>query len=545
MKKKFERPQKEQEFEDQEVAMVFWNKRLHEVMLDPGSGKALFVCYGDPCGSHEMHAALGFNVCSTIEDNENKIRYLPCNNNVVKNKGVTLPGYPVEYETEEKLLHEVQTFIHEFLHVSDYCEVNSSYYVLLSWIFDKLTTVPYLRALGDFGTGKSRFLDVIGGLCYKPIQMSGSATASPIFRVLSFWKGTLLFDEGDRKRSDQTDEVVKIFNQGFQINRPVFRSDKENPNDIEVHPVFGPKVITSRFEFEDKALESRCITEQMQLTNRKDIPINLPKYFYERQAILQSKLLFFRLKNFDLIDGETVHTFDLGQIEPRLKQAFSAFGVLFTHKPELAQRFKEFAFEYQLRLIQDREMSFDGLIVNFLLDCQRLGKTESVTSSQIVQYLTENHNMQVRPAAIGRHLKALNVQTDVRWLEGKAQRIILWDAEKMDTLFKKYNAKHWLTAAESTNASLVKTPAQPNEEIVGVANEAISKPPIVSPRAKEKAEAILRTMQRYSGGEKVPIAFLERSGVYDDDIVRQLKRDGTIYEPVSGSLQINGAVNHD
>jgi hypothetical protein len=277
----------------------------------------------------------------------------------------------------------------------------------------------------------------------------------------------------------------------------------------------------------------------MELTNRKDIPINLPKSFYSRQSVLQSKLLWFRLKNYDLIDGESVHKFDLGQIEPRLKQAFSAFGVLFTHKPELAKRFKEFAFEYQLKLIQDREMSFDGLIVNFLLDKNRLGTTDCVTSSQIVQYLTENHNMQVRPAAIGRHLKALNVQTDVKWLDGKAQRVIIWDKEKMESLFRKYNAQHWLHSTDNQSSHEKESVENP-VGIVGMANEASQTTPLTSPRVREKAEAILRTMQRYSEGPKVPIEFLQKSGIYDESLVREMKRNGTIYEPTSGFLQVNG-----
>ena len=55
---------------------------------------------------------------------------------------------------------------------------------MLSWCYDVLNTVPYLRALGDYGTGKSRFEDIIGGLCYKPMFTNGAITPAVIYRVL-------------------------------------------------------------------------------------------------------------------------------------------------------------------------------------------------------------------------------------------------------------------------------------------------------------------------------------------------------------------------
>jgi CheY-like chemotaxis protein len=69
--------------------------------------------------------------------------------------------------------------------------------VLFSWIYDDFNELPYLRVIGDAGSGKTRFLLTVGSLCYKPIFASGASTVSPLFRALDIFRGTLLIDEGD------------------------------------------------------------------------------------------------------------------------------------------------------------------------------------------------------------------------------------------------------------------------------------------------------------------------------------------------------------
>ena len=63
--------------------------------------------------------------------------------------------------------------------------------------------------------------------------------------------------------------------QGF----PVLRSEATKTREFNprAYRVYGPKLIATRGYFEDRALESRCLTEEMgQAKLRDDIPINLP-----------------------------------------------------------------------------------------------------------------------------------------------------------------------------------------------------------------------------------------------------------------------------
>ncbi len=158
---------------------------------------------------------------------------------------ILLPSEATPYESVAILLNEVRAFIHRYVGVSVVYEQLAAYYVLLSWVYDSFNVLPYLRALGDWGTGKSRFLTVVGNLCYKAIFASGATTPSPIFRMLQKYAGTLILDEADWRYSDANTEIVKILNCGYSQGFPVLRSEGES-NEPKAFRVFGPKIIGTR-----------------------------------------------------------------------------------------------------------------------------------------------------------------------------------------------------------------------------------------------------------------------------------------------------------
>ncbi|MGH7484906.1 MAG: hypothetical protein ACREMY_04765, partial [bacterium] len=215
---------------------------------------------------------------SSISSSRNHllIPYSP-NNNLLKNGVVLFPSEPEEYGSELDLIAEIQEFIHRYVDVSPLFEKIASYYVLFSWIYDSFNELPYLRLRGDPGSGKTRFLLTVGSLCYKPMFASGASTVSPIFRILDTFRGTLIIDEADFRLSDERAEIVKILNNGNARGFPVLRSEVSRTREFNprAYAVFGPKLVATRRAFEDRALESRCITEEMGHSRlRDDVPIN-------------------------------------------------------------------------------------------------------------------------------------------------------------------------------------------------------------------------------------------------------------------------------
>lgn len=245
-------------------------------------------------------------------------------NPLIENSIVRFPSRPEAFESEAALVQEVRSFIHRYVDLSETFEQIAAYYVLFSWVHDAFNELPYLRVRGDYGTGKTRFLAIVGSLCYKPIFGSGASTVSPIFHLLDQFGGTLVIDEADFRFSDEKADLIKILNNGNVNGFPVLRS-MTNQKNGEISPrafrVFGPKIIATRGSYDDKALESRFITEDMgHRALRNDIPINLPSEHETEALHLRNKLLTYRFQrrasvsaNADLIDSA---------IDARLNQVF-------------------------------------------------------------------------------------------------------------------------------------------------------------------------------------------------------------------------------
>jgi hypothetical protein len=234
-----------------------------------------------------------------VEPGERLVPFSP-NNNIIKNDVVMLPSEPTEYGTKEELLADITHFLHRYLDISPAFEAIASHYILFTWVYDAFNEVPYVRFQGDFGTGKTRALLVLGSVCYKAFFASGASTVSPLFHILDAFRGTLILDEADFRFSDEKAEIVKILNNGNVKGIPVLRTmvNRQREFNPQAFQVFGPKVVAMRSSYDDRALESRFLTEVMGTAPlRSDIPINLSNALKEEALVLRNKLLLFRFRN--------------------------------------------------------------------------------------------------------------------------------------------------------------------------------------------------------------------------------------------------------
>lgn len=231
---------------------------------------------------------------------QRQYKAVSANNNLIKHQVLLFPSFVEAYDDEADLIGSIRAFIHRYCDLGDEFEIVATYYVLLTWVYDRFRELPYLRLTGDFGTGKTRFLQVVGALCYKPIFASGASTISPIFHALDTFRGTLVMDEADFRFSDEKNDVVKILNNGNMKGFPLLRSEvsKTGTYNPKAFHVFGPKILATRGAYKDPALESRIITRRAKSGNmRNDIPLSLPDAFEKEAEILRNKLLMWRFKN--------------------------------------------------------------------------------------------------------------------------------------------------------------------------------------------------------------------------------------------------------
>lgn len=406
-------------------------------------------CLYEQVYSNEQSAFVEYNVSTGevktithVMQGETKI--IPQQGDELTQAAIKLPTGVTEYRDTPSLLRDVEAHIFKYLDVSNAFRKFATYYILLSWLYDKFSTLPYIRAIGDTGCGKSRFLDVVGLLCYKPTLVSGCITPAPIYRMLKRWNGTMILDEADLQNSDEYSEVVKILNCGFERGRPVIRATRDNPDKLQFLPTFGPKVFATRRRFKDPALEARCLTEIMQETTREDIPATLTRTFYKEQETLRNKLLLFRLQNYTLIDPEETVTLDLHGIEPRLRQISASFASLFEGQPDVLADFQAFIQHHQRELIEQRAATPIGQVVEKLFALAEavtnVTNVTNVTGEELIPISSQDiaQPLNMTPQAVGQILKTLGLQMKPHKVEGASKRCIIYDAVKLDTLKKRY-----------------------------------------------------------------------------------------------------------
>lgn len=289
-------------------------------------------------------------------------------------------------------------------------------------------------------TGKSRSLDVIGGLCYKRMRLGGAITTAPIFRMLKKYEGSLIIDEADFDKSDTTHELVKILNSGIERGTPIMRCTKDDPDITQVFPCFGPKAFATRMRFLDEALESRCLTVVMEESDRADIPSYLAKEHNEAQQHLVAQLLLWRFRNMTRIpeDISEETDIDLGNIESRLKQVCIPFAMIFQDMPETLDRFRRFLQVYSKELRESRMDSIQGRLVMALFKVAASVGKEYVSIGAITKTAQEELKLDIRENTASRILHTMKIATERKRVGLTRGRYIKWENKLMIKLYRRY-----------------------------------------------------------------------------------------------------------
>jgi len=356
---------------------------IAEIVYSPAEDRTRFAVWRQDSGSGGSLWTLE----PSLGDSENRIVPFSARNNLIHHGAILLPEQPAEYGSAEDLAAALQAYIHRYVEVSPAFERLASYYVLLSWVYDAFVELPYLRVRGDYGSGKTRCLLVVGSICYRPFFASGASTISPIFHTLDAFRGTLVMDEADFRFSDEKAEITKIFNNGNVKGMPVLRTviGTKGEYDPRAFQVFGPKLIATRGYYEDRALESRFLTEDMggEQRLRDDIPISLPRTQREEAAQLRNQLLLFRFRTLGSVRTASEPLDDT--VEPRLNQIIAP---LLSVAPGTAAReeLRSIARRHQDEMVAERAMEIEAQLLEVVreLAADADGRRETLPLKDIV-----------------------------------------------------------------------------------------------------------------------------------------------------------------
>jgi hypothetical protein len=366
------------------VPFVELNGCLYQQVYDPGTDISYFVSFDGN----------GYEKIERIEFGDkvflpNELERDPRDNKPI----IILASEPVDYKSIPNLIEKIENFIYKYGDVSDTDRRLLSLFVILTWVYDKMESVPYARFLADTGKGKTRMLKILHQLCYNSFMAAGCSTISGALRMQSKWKGTAFFNEVDFKNTEDTAMFVKWVNNGFERGLPIIMSNKENPNLRDIFDPFGPKVFAMKRPFEDAATEARLISVNMYETRRKDIPILLPPEFYQEGLRIRNMLLDFRLKNWNTIVNvpeEAVAKVRELDVEPRLKQLMLPLLPIVVSYNGGLEEFIKFIKERQVEIRKQRANSWEGTIFNIMY---AIATGDDTYRNEFFEYRDQDNNM--------------------------------------------------------------------------------------------------------------------------------------------------------
>jgi len=219
----------------------------------------------------------------------------PLVDDLTRQRHVKLPPVPHnEVQDGGALFRDLLEFIPRYVTWSRPFLIGATAYAMATWVYERFDFFPYLQFVGAHGSGKTRSLDVLAGICYHGTRLS-SVTSAVLYRVVSKYHPTLLIDEVD---SEIRSDLRSILRAGTSRQGSVMRCDGKDYKPRSF-PCYGPKVYGGQEPILDPALASRFIQENMALlTPERHIGPTLPDAFYMEGPALQARLVRWSLDNF-------------------------------------------------------------------------------------------------------------------------------------------------------------------------------------------------------------------------------------------------------
>ena len=428
------------------------NNALYEMVCDQAAGKTSFVKVG-PDGSIKK------GLYEVQHQGETYIP-IPVGHQYITSGALRLSTQPEPHGGVLSLFVDICSHIHKYVDLSPEFEKVAANYVLMTWLYDKFNQVPYLRVIGDYGSGKSRFLETVGGICYKATITGGASSMSSDFRMIDAFKGTFVIDEADMSYSDKTSDMVKLLNLGYQRGGNIMRTEGERVYDVKVHDVFCPKIVAAREPFRDRALESRFLTEEMGVLNvRPDIPYVLENSFYEEARSLRNRLLQWRLENY--FKPMNLEVIRLDGIHPRLNQIIIPLLSVLPDK-ETQQGLIDFVTLYNESIVEDQAASLEGQIVRVVDEMARSCPDDGVLSiKEITKRVNKEHGVadQIKERSIGHYLSKKLLLKTKRLRDGTVLSPFS-NKKKLQILRRRYGVGEHVNVvsvakAEGTSATIV------------------------------------------------------------------------------------------
>lgn len=168
--------------------------------------------------------------------------------------------------------------------------------ILLSYLQDKVESVPYIAKVGAAESGKTRSLGLVSWLAYRPM-MAVDITSANVYRYYGQdvqAAGVVIHDEIDDGEIDKDKSLLAIYNAGYKYGAKVPRITGEHQDRQSYYNCYGIKWFGGTDLPYSKTFRSRCVVQHylQGLPERIDITDEDKELFRKvRKGLLVLRLL--------------------------------------------------------------------------------------------------------------------------------------------------------------------------------------------------------------------------------------------------------------
>lgn len=428
-------PKKKKKIE--KIAHFISNGYIGEMIL-PKKAKACFAIY------HPKNKHLSY--LDEVEL-EGRIYKPATGDSLVIGNNLKIPSSIKKYPSLGKLKENLRNFVSKYVYIADDLDREIIItYIMLTWVFDRFSSIPYLRILGEFGTGKSRLLKVLT-VCYNSYYTFGLASPAPIFRLIDKYNCTLIIDELEvSSKNEKNDAIKEIIRAGNSYDGVVARC---NPNTLDPigFKVFSPKILGSRRPTNDDALESRLISIRMQESKSENIPLQLDREEFDKDCDeIRSMLLYYRLTNYFSINPKAYKDLIDNTVSNRLSEMIAPLVCIRTSDKDFIDALLELTKDKNGQLREDKSMSFEAEILGAIYMIHAKEGNDPLVMD-IVDYISSETKRNYSPRFLG------NIMRDnfkLRTAHTRDGNVVIYEEKKILNLLKEYNISEIVDSKDMT-----------------------------------------------------------------------------------------------
>lgn len=239
---------------------------LLEMMYEKQTGKSKFAyahIWIETRMNGHVHVTSKREISTANFLDINGKRYVPMMDDNIRFGTVRLPNALGEKKATRALVAEIRLFLRRyFLIDKDIHEIQAALYALFTWVYNSFPYLPYLRARGAPGTGKSELMLLVGRVCYRMMTTAGLTTIAGFKGMAHIYGGTLFIDEVNSLASQKEDrgELRALLNVRAMKEQArivtmvdVLKADGTHTFRPATTNVFGPTLLTMYGAFKDPA----------------------------------------------------------------------------------------------------------------------------------------------------------------------------------------------------------------------------------------------------------------------------------------------------